>query len=156
MPITITKITDDFSTAPQIDVADVTEIAAQGFKTIINNRPDNEGGAEQPSSAALRAAAEQAGVTYIHIPVIPNQIEPSQIEAFHTAYQSAMKPVLGFCRTGNRAGKLFQLAQSSASNQNTTSPSFFAWLKSKCLLTRVWRWYKHKCPLMAVCHTSKK
>ena len=36
------RVTDDFSTAPQISVADVAEAARLGFTTIINNRPDGE------------------------------------------------------------------------------------------------------------------
>ena len=44
MPLFITKLSDTFSTSPQITVDDVVAIAALGFKTIINNRPDGEGG----------------------------------------------------------------------------------------------------------------
>lgn len=152
MTIQITKLSDDFSTAPQISVDDVAEVAQLGFKTIINNRPDNEGGAEQPTSVQLKVAAEQLGLTYIHIPVIPNNIEPSQIDAFSAAYNLAAKPVLGFCRTGNRAGSIFKLAQTGNSQQITSPKGLVAWFKSKCLITRLWRWYKAKCPLMT---TSK-
>ncbi|MEQ1599673.1 MAG: TIGR01244 family sulfur transferase [Methylotenera sp.] len=148
MTIQITKISDDFSTAPQINVEDIAEIAQLGFKTIINNRPDNEGGAEQPTSAQLKVVADQLGLTYIHIPVIPNNIEPSQIEAFSAAYNLTTKPVLGFCRTGNRAGNMFKLAQTGNSQQTTSPKGLVAWFKSKCLITRLWRWYKAKCPLM--------
>jgi uncharacterized protein (TIGR01244 family) len=149
MTIQITKITDEFSTAPQISVEDIAEVAQLGFKTIINNRPDNEGGAEQPSSAQLKAAADQLGLNYIHIPVIPNNIVPSQIDAFSTAYNAAAKPVLGFCRTGNRAGNMFKLAQTGNSNQEISPKGLIAWLKNKCLITRLWRWYKAKCLLMS-------
>jgi uncharacterized protein (TIGR01244 family) len=121
MTIQITKLSDEFSTAPQISVDEVAEVAHLGFKTIINNRPDNEGGAEQPTSAQLKVAADQLGLTYIHIPVIPNNIELSQIDAFSAAYNLAEKPVLGFCRTGNRAGNMFKLAQ-TGNSQQTTSP----------------------------------
>lgn len=148
MTIQITKISDDFSTSPQISVDDVAEVAQLGFKTIINNRPDNEGGAEQPTSAQLKATADQLGLNYIHIPVIPNDIQSSQIEAFSAAYHLAAKPVLAFCRTGNRAGNMFKLAQTGYSQQITSPKGLIAWFKSKCLITRLWRWYKAKCPLM--------
>jgi uncharacterized protein (TIGR01244 family) len=148
MTIQITKVSDDFSTAPQISVDDVAEVAQLGFKTIINNRPDNESGAEQPTSAQLKAAADQLGLNYIHIPVIPNNIEPSQIDAFSVAYNLAAKPVLGFCRTGNRAGNMFKLAQTNNSQPITSPKGLVAWFKSKCLITRLWRWYKAKYPLM--------
>lgn len=148
MAIQITKVTDEFSTAPQINKEDIVEIAALGFKTIINNRPDAEGGEEQPLSAELKAKAQELGLVYVHIPVIPNNILPDQIDAFASAYHLAAKPVLGFCRTGNRAGNMFKLSQSSGTPDNTAPKGLVAWLKSKCLITRVWRWYKTKCPLM--------
>ena len=36
------RVTDDFSTAPQISVADVAKAAALGYSTIVCNRPDGE------------------------------------------------------------------------------------------------------------------
>lgn len=149
MTIQITKLSDDFSTTPQISVEDVAEIAQLGFKTIINNRPDNEGGAEQPASAQLKAAAEKHGLTYVYLPVIPNNIQPEQVATFKATYSLAAKPVLGFCRTGNRAGSIFKLAQIGDSQQTTSPKGLVAWFKSRCLITRLWRWYKAKCPLMS-------
>lgn len=158
MTIQISKVSDDFSTAPQISMDDIAEIAQLGFKTIINNRPDNEGGAGQPTSAQLALAAKKHGLSYVHIPVIPNNIQPNQVDKFSAAYNLAAKPVLGFCRTGNRAGSIFKLTQTGSSNQsgNSAPKGLFAWLKSKCLITRLWRWYAPKCPLMALCRIYSK
>ena len=155
MSVSITKITDDFSTAPQISADDLADIAQLGFKTIINNRPDQEGGAEQPMSAQLKHAAEKLGLHYVHIPVVPNQIQQSQIDAFSVAFEAAAKPVLGFCRSGNRAGNLFKLSQSNSGTQSAAPKGLVAWLKSKCLITRLWRWYAPKCPLMAFCRANQ-
>lgn len=110
MPIQITQQSNEFSTAPQINTEDIAEIARLGFKTIINNRPDFEGGADQPTSAQIQAAAEAAGLAYVYIPVVPNNILPEQVTAFASAYAAAVKPVLGFCRTGNRAGSICKMA----------------------------------------------
>jgi protein tyrosine phosphatase (PTP) superfamily phosphohydrolase (DUF442 family) len=33
------------------------------------------------------------------------------VAAFKSNYAAAVKPVLGFCRTGNRAANIFKLAQ---------------------------------------------
>lgn len=118
MTIEINQQSADFSTAPQINADDVAEIARLGFKTIINNRPDLEGGPEQPTSAQIQAAAEAAGLSYVYMPVIPNNILPEQVSAFATAYAAAEKPVLAFCRTGNRANSIFKQALAS-----TNSPS---------------------------------
>ena len=111
MSLLITKQSEEFSSASQISIEDISEIARLGFKTIINNRPDHEGGDVQPTSAQIKAVAESLGLNYFYIPVIPNNIQPAQVEAFKIAYQEADKPVLGFCRTGNRAYSILKLTQ---------------------------------------------
>ncbi|MDX1914963.1 MAG: TIGR01244 family sulfur transferase [Methylophilus sp.] len=117
MPLNINKITENYCTTAQISTEDIAEIAALGFKTIINNRPDHEGGAEQPTSATIKQHAEQIGIQYHHIPVIPNQIQAQQIDAFTQAFATAPKPILAFCRTGNRAARMLELAQAKQANQ---------------------------------------
>ncbi|MDD2832707.1 MAG: TIGR01244 family sulfur transferase [Methylotenera sp.] len=110
MALAVKQISADFSVASQITTGDLAEIAHLGFKTVINNRPDHEGGDEQPESALLEAAAKAAGLNYAYIPVIPNHIQPEEVDAFKACFAAAEKPVLGFCRTGNRASNLYQLA----------------------------------------------
>lgn len=111
MTVTITKHSESFSSCPQISPDDIQEIAALGFKTIINSRPDNEGGALQPSSDAIKAAAEKVGLLYIHIPVIPNNIAQTAIDTCASFATDAPTPILGFCRTGMRATTLYKSAQ---------------------------------------------
>lgn len=145
MALSITKITDDYSTAPQIAPGDIAEIAQLGFKTIINNRPDLEGGVEQPSSNAIAEAAKQHGLHYVYIPVVPNQIQDSQVETFSQALTIAPKPVLGFCRTGNRASQMYIRANAKSANHGSNPfQAMYAWMKSKCLITRFVRWMKAK------------
>jgi sulfide:quinone oxidoreductase len=145
MAIQITQHSPEFSTSAQIQAEDVAEIAQLGFKTIINNRPDLEGGTEQPTSDQIKKAAEKLGLHYIHIPVVPNNIQPNQIADFSSAFALSIKPVLGFCRTGNRASSLFKLAQDD-SNPAPKSPfqAFRRWLQSKCLVTRLFKFCKAK------------
>lgn len=111
MSLNITKHSEDFSTCSQIVESDIPEIAALGFKTVINNRPDNEGGPDQPASSQLEAAARKAGLHYIHIPVIPGNITPQNIADCIKFTKAAPAPILGFCRTGLRAGNLYQQAK---------------------------------------------
>ena len=59
------------SAAPQLEPAAMALVAQAGFKSVINNRPDHEGGADQPTSAAIEAAALAAGLSYRHLPVAP-------------------------------------------------------------------------------------
>ena len=147
MTLSISMLSDTFSTSPQITADDVAEIAALGFKTIINNRPDGEGGAEQPSSDAIQAAAEKAGLAYQYIPVIPGSITPSNVAECAAFISSAATPILGFCLTGSRASSLYQHALNK--NNSTSNPSTIvqSWLmapicnffKNKCLITKLAR-----------------
>jgi len=110
MTMQVHPLNQYFSYTSQIEVGDFSEIVSLGFKTIINHRPDDEGGSQQPRSEVLEAAALSNGMTYVHIPVIPNQIEPHQVALFSEVYANAPKPILGFCKTGNRAMTMCKLA----------------------------------------------
>ena len=65
----IVKLTDSLAVAAQITPDDVADIAAAGYRVLINNRPDGEEGT-QPSAAALGAAARAAGLEYHHLSLI--------------------------------------------------------------------------------------
>ena len=101
------------SAAPQLEAAAMALVAQAGFKSVINNRPDHEGGAEQPTSAAIEAAALAAGLSYRHLPVAPGYQSPDEIARFRELIEALPKPILAFCRTGTRSGKLFQAATSA-------------------------------------------
>lgn len=108
MTLPIHRLDDEFATAPQVLPEQMQEIARAGFRTVIDNRPDGEGGADQPSSAALRAAAEKAGLRFAYLPVDPANIRREDLAAFRSELDAAPKPALGFCRTGMRAAKLYR------------------------------------------------
>ncbi|TAH11008.1 MAG: TIGR01244 family phosphatase [Curvibacter sp.] len=113
MAISARAITPAFFVAPQLSPQDVAEAAAQGFKSILNNRPDHEGGAEQPLSSTIEAAAHAAGLAYVHLPVVSGAYTAEQVQAMHKALQELPAPVLAFCRSGMRAGQMFELAQTA-------------------------------------------
>ncbi|MCV2370752.1 protein tyrosine phosphatase family protein [Roseateles oligotrophus] len=111
MSIPVRSVTPEFYVAAQLTPADMAGAAAMGFKTVINNRPDLEGGAEQPSSGSIQAAAEAAGLVYVHLPVVAGAITPEQAASMKQALDAALPPVLAFCRSGARSTQLFMLAQ---------------------------------------------
>ncbi|MFL9610591.1 TIGR01244 family sulfur transferase [Methylobacillus sp. Pita2] len=110
MTLTTKTISDQFSSCPQLTVDQVAEASAAGFKTIINNRPDGEGGAEQPSSEEIRQAAEANGLQYVHIPVVPGQLTYAQVDELAGLLPSLPMPILGFCKLGTRAVNIYQQA----------------------------------------------
>lgn len=110
MPVSITRHNPNFGTAPQFSPEDMQEIAEQGFKSVINNRPDGEGGASQPTSAQMEKAAHAAGLQYSYLPVISGQITEAQTAEFAALLASQPGPILAFCRSGARSTNLFQMA----------------------------------------------
>ena len=107
MSLPLQQIAPDFCVAPQLDAAAMAEAAAAGFKSVINNRPDMEGGSEQPSSVDIQAAAEAAGLEYRYLPVNGAYQSPDEIEAMRALVDSLPKPILAFCRSGARSTKLY-------------------------------------------------
>lgn len=105
-------VTDTLSVAPQISVDDVAEAARQGFRLIINNRPDGEA-ADQPTSAEIEAAARAAGLGYLHIPVVGGPTA-AQVEAERKALAAAEGPVLAFCRSGTRSIVTWSIGEAQA------------------------------------------
>ncbi len=97
--------------AGQISPEQVVQVAEKGFKSIINNRPDMEGGPEQPTSAQIEDAARVADVDYVYQPVIAGQITELDVRAFANHFNELPKPILMFCRSGNRSNNLYQLAK---------------------------------------------
>jgi uncharacterized protein (TIGR01244 family) len=106
------KVTDGFWVSPQLEVEDVTAAAAQGFRMILNNRPDGED-PDQPSGADIEAAALAAGLAYAAVP-IRGRPGPSQIVAAGQALETADGPVLAYCRSGMRSIATWALVQSGS------------------------------------------
>jgi uncharacterized protein (TIGR01244 family) len=94
----------------QIAPDDIADAKAQGFTTIVNNRPDEEQPG-QPSSAEIEAAAREAGLTYVAIPVDHSGFAEWQIAAMADTLEKAEGPVLAFCRSGTRSTFLWALAR---------------------------------------------
>ena len=111
MSLPIRSISSNFAVVGQLVAADMATVVALGFKTVINNRPDLEGGPDQPTSATMQVAAEAAGLNYVYLPVVSGAYTPVQIQSMRDALDAAAQPVLAFCRSGARSSQLFMPAQ---------------------------------------------
>ena len=106
----VRRLSPDLCVAAQLDPDAMAWAARQGFKSVINNRPDFEGGPEQPANAPIEAAAAAAGLAYAYLPVAPGYQSPQEVARFAALLASMPKPILAFCRSGTRSGKLFLAA----------------------------------------------
>ena len=97
----IRRVTEAFAVAPQINEEDVAQIQAAGIKTIVANRPDGEGGVDQPRMGAIRAKAESLGLAFVALP-FSGAPTPEVVERMSNILNEAPQPVLAYCRTGTR------------------------------------------------------
>jgi len=104
----VKRISPFLSVSPQIYPAHVERLAAQGFKTFINNRPDNETD-DQPLVEELSAEAAKHGIEFINIPVIPGELTEENVKEFGDAMKRVTGPVLAYCRSGMRSTSLWAL-----------------------------------------------
>jgi uncharacterized protein (TIGR01244 family) len=106
-------VAQDVYVAPQLDAGAMAEVARLGFRSVVNNRPDFEGGPDQPTNASVEAAARAAGLEYRFLPVSGGYQSPEEIAAMGSLLQELPRPLLMFCRSGARSTKLFLSAQAS-------------------------------------------
>jgi uncharacterized protein (TIGR01244 family) len=109
--VPVQEIAPGVYAAPQLTPDAMACVAAAGFKAVMNNRPDHEGGPDQPTSASMETAALQAGLAYAYLPVQGGYQSPEDIAACAQWLQSLPRPLLMFCRSGARSTRLFQQAQ---------------------------------------------
>lgn len=108
------QLTPDFFVSPQIDPADLPEIAAAGFTHILCNRPDEE---VPPShqSDAIEAAAAAAGLKFAAVPLTHQTMNADNIAANKSHIQSGDK-VLAYCASGTRSTIAWALGQAGEAN----------------------------------------
>ena len=85
----------------------VAELKKLGYKSIINVRQASEDGANVEAEAA---AAKEAGVTYVHLPMSGQAPDTAVADRFLEAVQApANQPVFVHCASGNRAAALWMV-----------------------------------------------
>lgn len=78
-----------------------------GFASIINLRQASEAGAQIEEA---KAAAQAAGIRYVHLPFNSAMPDPAVVEAFITAVTAPEnQPAFVHCASGNRAAALWMV-----------------------------------------------
>jgi uncharacterized protein (TIGR01244 family) len=105
----IRPITPAYAVSPQIDLTDLPAIKAAGYTTVIDNRPDGEI-PPHLHTAAMRAAAEALGLTFIANPVISGAMTAQNVADQRAAMDAAKGPVFAYCASGNRCSVVWALS----------------------------------------------
>jgi sulfide:quinone oxidoreductase len=104
------RLTDDLAVSPQITADDIAEAAAEGFKAIVCNRPDNESG-DQVAYGEIEAAAKAAGLEIAWQPVASGAVSAADGARFGEIVSDLPGPVLAYCRSGTRCTILWALSE---------------------------------------------
>ncbi len=113
--MTYKKLSDDLSVSAQINANDIEQLAADGFRSIICNRPDGES-PDQPDFATLASIAKKAGLETSYIPVSPSGIQEQQAVQFAAALRTLPAPALAYCRSGARSAAIWEVQKQLTDN----------------------------------------
>lgn len=102
----IRPINENYAVTAQIAVEDLSEIKDMGFKSIVCHRPDREDPG-QPDYAEISARAQALGLETRHIPV-SGAPTGDAVREMVDALDELPKPMLGYCRSGNRSTIIYQ------------------------------------------------
>jgi len=108
----IVYLTPNFAIADELGVEDFARVAAMGFRTLINNRPDGEEDIQLRSSEAQLLAA-RAGLSYRHIPATKFDLFTEHVVSDTiSALRDLDGPVLAHCKSGMRSAIIWGAARS--------------------------------------------
>jgi uncharacterized protein (TIGR01244 family) len=107
--MTIYRMSEACAVAGQIQPEDIEAIAADGYTTIVCNRPDLEEFG-QPLAEDVRKACEAHGLTFLFIPIDRSGLTMNMVEEFRRAIEESEGPLLAYCRSGQRCAAIWQAA----------------------------------------------
>ena len=112
----IFQLTETLSVAAQVTPQDIPNIAAQGFSTVVCNRPDAEV-PDQTSMDAIEAACNDANLLFVRYPVDALNFPGPDLEGLGELFDDAGQRVLAYCRTGTRCANLWVATRSEEERQ---------------------------------------
>jgi uncharacterized protein (TIGR01244 family) len=90
-----------------VDPSAMSALKKEGFVSVINLRLANEQGADVDAG---RAAAQSAGLKYIHLPFNAAQPDPKVVDSFLAAVaDKSNQPVFIHCGSANRVGAVWMI-----------------------------------------------
>ena len=99
--------------AGQIGPEQMAALKSEGFRAVVDLRPDNED-ADQPPVNIMGSAAAVQGLHFDYIPVPHGADVPAgAVDALGRTLASSDRPILLYCRSGRRAARTWALSEAS-------------------------------------------
>ncbi|MBS0237364.1 MAG: TIGR01244 family phosphatase [Proteobacteria bacterium] len=105
----IRSISDRVCISSWLGKNDFTDVKALGFQKVVNFRPDNEAQDQIPSTEA-EAAAREAGLDYMHIPVTRKNLFTDDVVGKAAQEFASGERTLAYCASGQRAAIVWAAA----------------------------------------------
>ena len=96
----------------QIRTSDFSQIGRLHIATLVDMRPDDEAKDQTPSQT-IAEISKQYGISFEYIPIPHGDIPSSGVDKLSSVLTNGKRPILLYCRTGNRALRTFCLAEAS-------------------------------------------
>src|SRR5438067_1738613 len=105
--VNFSKVDTAVACAGATTPAALAEVKKMGYRSVINLRMPGEAGADLEAEAA---AAQTAGINYIHLPFNGQAPDPGVVDSFLKVITDAANlPAFIHCSSGNRAGALWMI-----------------------------------------------
>jgi len=96
--------------AGQLHDGDFEELARQGVKVIVNNRPDGEEPG-QPTAGRGAELAAKYGMSYHYIPVGREGPTEQAVDQMAEVLKESQGTMVAHCRSGARSTSIYQMAK---------------------------------------------
>lgn len=106
----VMHLTDTVSVMGQVLPEEVATLKAEGFTTVMCNRPDHEDPG-QPTMDELAAACEEHGLRFVRYPLTMMNFPGDNVAGMAEEFEPENGKVLAYCRTGTRSANLWILTQ---------------------------------------------
>ena len=108
--VKILQLEPDVAAAPQLSEPDFADVAARGFRSVVNIRPDGEAPDQLPNAQA-KSAAQRHGLTFRHLPVMSvNVTDDDVVDGFARLMDDLPGPILFYCGSAMRCTTLWTQA----------------------------------------------
>ena len=108
--VKITQLEPDIAVAPRLVEADFAEVAARGFRSVVNILPDGET-PDQLASEQAEAAARRHGMAFHYRPVMVAEVtDDDAVEDFARLMDEMPAPILFYCKSAGRSTTLWTQA----------------------------------------------
>jgi uncharacterized protein (TIGR01244 family) len=111
-PADMAKLSGDVWVAAQRTPDQLAGLRSQGFRAVIDLRPDGEVEG-QPSSTEMARAAQANGLSFSYLPIPHGNIPPASVNRLASLLASSDRPVLLYCHSGRRAARTWALAEAA-------------------------------------------